>query len=141
MMRVIPLPKSLSHGLMLVGVIALLLVVLGFTRVILSPADAPCKTWLANENGTANASITVDATVGGVTVLDALTTRCAAIIHNESGGGDMRCASGTLAPTTTVGFLIPAGQSLSLGLEAQQIVKCIRTGGTNATVSTIEGRT
>lgn len=140
-MRRPPLPTGLYHGLAALGGIVLLLVVLGFTRVILSPADAPCKTWLANENGTANASITVDATVGGVTVLDALATRCGAIIYNESGGGDMRCASGSLAPTTTVGFLVPAGQSLVLGLEGQQVVKCIRTGSTNATVSTAEGRT
>ena len=134
------LPAWAKNGCAVIGVVAILALLLGFGRVILSPADSPCKTWLANENGTANATITVDATVGGVTILDALTSRCGALIQNES-GGDIRCASGALAPTATVGALIQAGQSLSLGLEAQQIVKCIRTGATSGTVSTVESRT
>ena len=135
------IPQWLLRSFAVVGVVATLAVLFGFERVILSPTDAPCKTWLANENGTANATITVDATAGGITILDALTSRCGALIQNEAGAGDIRCASGTLAPTTTVGVLIQAGQSLSLSLEAQQIVKCIRTGATSGTVSTVEART
>lgn len=135
------IPQWLLRSFAVVGVVAILAVLVGFERVILSPTDAPCKTWLANENGTANATITVDATAGGITILDALTSRCGALIQNEPGGGDIRCGSGTLAPTSTVGVLIQAGQSLSLSLEAQQIVKCIRTGATSGTVSTVESRT
>ena len=135
------MPQWLMRSFAVVGVVATLAVLVGFERVILSPADAACKTVLMNAKGTAGATVTVDSTAGGITVLDALTSRCGALVQNEAGGGDMRCASGTLAPTTTVGVLIQAGQSLSLGLEAQQLVKCIRTGATSATVSTVEQRT
>ena len=134
------IPQWLVRGLAVMGVVAVLAVLMGFERVIQSPVDAPCKTIVVNAKGTGNATVTVDATVGGVTVLDALTTRCSAIIQNEGGAGDMRCGSGTLAPTTTVGVLVQAGQSLALGLEAQQVIKCIRTGATSATVSTVEAR-
>lgn len=133
-------PLWLTRGLTMIGGLAVLAVLTGFERVILSPVDAPCRTVVVNAKGIANATISVDATVGGITVLDALTTRCGALIQNEAGGGDMRCAFGTTVPTTTVGVLVQAGQSLSLDLEAQQVAKCIRTGATNATVSTVEKR-
>ena len=97
------LPQWLVRGLTVLGLVAVLPVLLGFERVMLGPVDSACKTVIINAKGPGNATITVDATVGGVTVLDALTTRCGAIIQNEAGAGDMRCASGTLAPTTTVG--------------------------------------
>ena len=102
-----------------------------------APAASACKTITTNAQGVANATITVDATAGGITVMAASTTRCGGIIQNES-GGDMRCATGALAPTTTVGMLVGVGQTLQVGLEGQQQMRCIRTGATSATVSVME---
>lgn len=97
------------------------------------PADAAiCKTVAVNAKGTGNASITVDATAGGVTVMDASTQRCGATITN-SGTADMRCAPSTVTVTSTVGFLIAAGKALNLGSEAQQAWKCIRTTASSTT--------
>ena len=98
-----------------------------------TPSDAACKTTTVNAQGVGNAGVVVDATAGGITVLAASTTRCQAILHNLQGGGDALCAPTTITVTTTVGFYIPAGQSLSLGDEAQQAWKCIRQAGTSAT--------
>ena len=132
------IPQWLMRGLAVVGGVAVLAVLLGFERVILSPADAPCKAIRANVSGSGGAVMTVDATVGGISVLAASAARCAAVIQNEQGGGDVRCAFGATAPTTTVGFLIAAGQNLPMGLEGQVQVRCIRTGSTNGTVSVAE---
>lgn len=101
------------------------------------PSEAVCKTVVVNEKGTGNASITVDATAGGVTVLDAKTVRCGATLYN-SGSAAMRCAPTTVTVTATVGHLIPVGTTLILGAEAQQAWKCIRTTGTNTTVDVAE---
>ena len=123
------------RGLAVVGGVAVLAVLMGFERVILSPADAPCKKYTINPSGTGNAGVTVDSTAGGVTVLPASTTRCDAVIYNLQGGGDILCAPTTLTVTTTVGFYIAAGQSLGdLGLAAQEQWKCVRQGATNGTV-------
>lgn len=132
------LPDWVKNGCAVIGVVAILALLLGFERVILSPVDAPCKAIRANVSGTGGATMTVDATVGGVTVLAASTTRCVSVIQNEAGGGDIRCAFGATAPTTTVGFLVQAGQNLPMGLEGQVQVRCIRTGATNGTVSVAE---
>ena len=134
------LPTRCIYGLAVIVALLVASVATSAERMILSPTDAACKTIVINAKGTGNATITVDATAGGITVLDALATRCGALIQNEAGSGDMRCTTGALAPTTTVGILVQAGQSLSLDLEAQQVMKCIRTGATSATVSTVEKR-
>ena len=98
-----------------------------------APGDAPCKTTTINSQGVANAGVVVDATAGGVTVLAASATRCGAVLHNLQGGGDALCAPTAITVTTTVGFYLPAGQSLALGEEAQQAWKCIRQAGVSAT--------
>lgn len=100
-------------------------------------AAAVCKTVTVNDKGTGNAAITIDATAGGVTVLDAKTVRCGAVIYNSS-TNDMRCAPSTVTVTSTVGFLVAAGDALVLGAEAQQAWRCIRTGGSNATADVAE---
>lgn len=105
--------------------------------VLPPPADAQCKTVTINEKGTGNASITVDSTAGGVTVLDAKTLRCGATIYN-SGTANMRCAPTTVTVTSTVGHLIPNGVALVLGAEGQQAWKCIRTTGTSTTAEIAE---
>lgn len=131
----------MRRRLPLLGVLlglALLPLLLAFERVIQSPVDAPCKTLVTNAKGAANAPIAV--TNSATTVADAFATRCGILIINESGGGDMRCTTGAVTPTTTVGFLVAAGQSVNVGLPAQEQVRCIRTGATNATVSVIEER-
>ena len=102
--------------------------------------EAACKTLTINAQGVAGAAITVDATAGGITVMAASTTRCGGFVRLES-GGDMRCATGALAPTTTVGFLVAIGEKVSFGPEGQQIMKCIRTGATSAVVSVVEETT
>ena len=107
-------------------------------NIYLRPQDAPCKTVLVNAQGTASADITIDGTAGGVAVLAAGTTRCAAVITN-SGAADMRCAPTTVTVSSTVGYLVPAGKSLALGLEGQQAWKCIRTGS-STTASVLEAK-
>lgn len=102
-----------------------------------SPSAAACKTVTQNSQGAGNADITVDATVGGVAVLAASTTRCAAILSNV-GSADARCASGATTPTSTAGYLIKAGKDLVLGPEGQQAWKCIRTTATSTTFAVVE---
>lgn len=123
-------------------IIALLILVFvtpaaALDNVYLRSQDSPCKTVGVNVQGTANADVSVDNTAGGVAVLAASTTRCGAVIKN-SGTGDMRCAPTTITVSSTVGFLIIAGDKQTLGLEAQQAWKCIRTGSTTTTASVLE---
>lgn len=96
-----------------------------------------------NAKGTAGAGITVDATAGGIVVADANTARCHLWIINET-ANPMRCAPSTgkyaLTVSSTVGFLWPAntGPFPVPGAYAQDEWKCIRTGGSSATVSVME---
>lgn len=103
-----------------------------------APQVSQCKTVSVNTQGVANAGVAVDSTAGGVPVLAASTTRCGAVLYNLQGGGDALCAPTTITVTTTVGFYLAAGQSLALGLEAQQAWNCIRQAGTNATLYVAE---
>ena len=132
------LPTRCIYGLSVIVALLVTSVATSAERVILSPTDAACKTIRANVSGTGGAVITVDATAGGTVVLAASPSRCASVIQNEQGGGDVRCAFGATAPTTTVGFLIAAGQNFPMGLEGQVQVRCIRTGATNGTISVAE---
>ena len=106
-----------------------------------NPASSQCKTIAVNAKGASNADISVDNTVGGVTVMDASATRCAALIRNTHATAHMRCAPSTVTVTATRGFLVSAGDALRLGLEAQQAWKCIRTDATTVTVSVAESTT
>lgn len=101
-----------------------------------SPAASACKTVNVTpvNSGT---DVTVDATAGGVTVMNASTTRCGAVITNTSANA-MRCAPTTLTVTATLGYLIGANGSLNLGAEGQQSWKCIRTGASSAAAATAE---
>lgn len=110
---------------------------LDVNAVTTSPGGAPCKTVTINAQGVAGADVTVDATVGGVTVMAASTTRCSALLHNTGTAG-MRCSPSTQTPTTTVGKLIDAGGVLKLGLESQQPWKCIRTTASSTTANVAE---
>lgn len=107
-------------------------------NVTSGPTTSACKTITVNASGTANAGITVDATAGGITIYALSTTRCGVLIYNLQGGGDILCAPTGVTPTTTVGTYIAAGQSLSLGAEAQQAMKCIRQAAVSATVYVTE---
>lgn len=117
---------------------------------ILLPAlsDAACKTRVVNASGTANAAIAVT-NAAAVTVLpQVLATatgegRCSALIHNESGGADARCAPSGVTPTTGAagkGILIPSGMSLVLGPFSEASWSCIATTAATATISTVEER-
>lgn len=97
-----------------------------------------CRSTLTNAKGTALAPVTVSTTV--VTVLDAATNRCGGIVQNEQGNGDVRCAWGTETPSSTAGFLLAAGQSVSFGFTDQQQLRCIRTGTVDGKISTLEGK-
>ena len=101
------------------------------------PHKVACTNIATNSQGSAGVPVVVDATAGGITVLAASSTRCGGVILNESSGADMRCRWDA-NPTSTVGFLVPVGTSVRFGFEGQQALKCIRTGGTSATVSTWE---
>ena len=129
------LPQWLIRSFAVVGVMAILAVLVGFERVILSPADAACKKITVNPSGVGSAGVTVDATAGGVIIMAASTTRCNAAFYALQGGGDVLCGPSTITVTSTVGFYIAAGQNLGdLGLAAQEQWKCIRQGATNGTV-------
>ena len=117
--------------------ITLLLVITLFVGVV--SAHAACNKAFVNDRGASGADITIDATVGGVFVLRANSSRCAAVIFN-AGANDMRCAPTILTVTSTIGFLIQSGQSLSLNKESQQTWKCIRIGGSSTTASILEAR-
>ena len=110
------------------------------SRVYTPPAIAPCKTVTVNPQGVGGAPVTVDATVGGVSVLGASTTRCAAVIRNAHATAEMRCAPTTLTVLSTAGFLIAAGDALNLTLEAQQAWNCIRASNTNVPAEVVESR-
>ena len=121
---------------------------LGFLAFALPPADAACKTRVVNASGVANAAIAVT-NAAAVTVLpEVLSTatgegRCSALIANESGGGDVRCAPSGVTPTTGAagkGILVSAGMSLQLGPFSEALWSCIATSATAATVSTVEER-
>lgn len=102
------------------------------------PADAAvCRTVAVNDQGTANAAITVDATAGGVAVLAANSMRCGAVIKN-SGTAAMRCAPATVTVTSTVGFVVAASEALILSAEATQAWRCIRTTGSSTTADVAE---
>lgn len=103
------------------------------------PAHAAplCDVSKVNLQGASNADVTVDATAGGVAVLAADTTRCAALIKN-SGAAAMRCGPTTITVSATVGFPVGAGETLVLGDEGKQAWKCIRTTGSSTTASVIE---
>ena len=102
-----------------------------------SPRSSYCKAVTVNVQGSSGADITVDNTSGGVLVLAASTDRCAAAIRN-TGTADMRCSPAGQTPSATVGFLVDAGATLTLGAEAQQAWRCFRTTATNATANVAE---
>lgn len=103
------------------------------------PATAQplCDETVINLKGSADADVTVDATTGGVTVMEASATRCCALIDN-TGEADMRCAPTTMTVTATKGKLVKAGLALTLGVEGRQAWKCIRTGDTSTTANVAE---
>lgn len=99
-------------------------------------AQLACGNWVTNVQGTALADVTVSSTA--VAVLAAHGARCSALISNSS-ANSMRCLSSTDGdPTSTKGFLITGGQTLVLSTESRRAVKCIRTGGSDATASVAE---
>ncbi len=103
-----------------------------------APARAGCGTTKVNLQGSGNASITIDATAGGVLVMAAATSkRCGATIQN-SGAAAMRCAPTSVTVSATVGYLIASGASYNAGPEGQQAWKCIRTTGSSTTADVAE---
>lgn len=102
-----------------------------------APSTAACKKVTVNAQGAAGAAITIDNTVGGVTVLAASTTRCGAIVTN-AGSADMNCSPSTQTPSATVGQRVTVGMTLVLGLEGQEAWKCFRTTSTSTSVTVSE---
>ena len=102
-----------------------------------NPVSSSCKKVAVNLQGSANADVTVDNTATGVLVMAASTSRCGAIIRN-SGAAAMRCAPPTITVTATVGTEVLAADVLTLGLEAQEAWRCIRSTGTNAAANVTE---
>ena len=109
-------------------------------------AEPVCRTRVVNASGVASAAIAVT-NAAAVVVAPARSPgsggvgRCAGLIYNEPGGGEIRCAPSGTTPTTGVagvGQLIPAGQGLSLGSFAEASWSCIATTATAATVSVTE---
>lgn len=82
-----------------------------------------------------------DLTVGAtaITVMDPNQSRCSAIIANTSGSADIRCSPVLQAsPTATTGKFIGAGKQLILTSSSGEAWRCIRVGGTDATVEITE---
>ena len=97
-----------------------------------------CNGTITNALGTSGGDVTVDNTVGGVAILNPRNSRCGVVILNTS-ANTIRCAESTTTVTTTTGFTLVGGASLTLGPESSsQTYKCIRTGGSSGTVNTIE---
>lgn len=102
-----------------------------------------CPSHRINHKGSSGAAVTVDATAGGIVVAEANTSRCHLWIINETANA-MRCAPSTgkyaLTVSATVGLLWPANTAPFPvpGLQAQDEWKCIRTGGSSATVGVVE---
>lgn len=74
-----------------------------------------------------------------ITVMDPNQSRCTAIIANTSSGADIRCAPVLQAlPTATTGKFIGSGKQLILTSSAGEAWRCVRVGGTDATVEVTE---
>jgi hypothetical protein len=104
-------------------------------------SERACSNVRVNGKGAAGASITVDATVGGVVVAESNESRCAITFINET-VNPLRCAPSTgkypVVPTTTAGILIPASWYLTIGWAADAEWKCIRSTGTSTTLTVVE---
>lgn len=115
------------------GLVALLVASLWGSSVVAEP----CPTAVVNRLGSSNADITVSTTA--VTVLSRNDSRCRALIFNNATAANaMRCAPSGVTPTSTVGYLIPGGATLTLDVGSQQAWQCIRAAAADATVSTLE---
>lgn len=101
------------------------------------PSSDPCRNVGINLQGASNADITADNTAGGVLVMAANVQRCGALITNSS-ANDMRCARTGVTASSTVGYFVRANTTLELGPEGKDAWRCIRTGGSSATVSVLE---
>lgn len=114
-----------------------------FLLTLALPAwSASCYQVRINNKGSSGASITVDNTSGGVVVAEANTARCSLAIRNET-SNPMRCGPATgsnaITVSSTVGFLLDNTVVLTAETDGQQQWNCIRTTGTNTTVSVAEG--
>lgn len=119
------------------GVLILLCLVAGAS----AQQGRVCQNTRINHKGSSGAAITVDATAGGVLIAEANTSRCALTIVNET-ANPMRCAPSTgsyaLTVTSSVGGYIPPTAFPVFGIAAQEAWKCIRTGGSSATITVFE---
>lgn len=120
----------------------LLAIIITLITSVTAFADQPwCVSHRINAKGSSGAAITVSSTP--VVVADANTSRCHLWVTNETANA-MRCAPSTgkyaLTVSATVGFLWPANTAPFPvpGNYAQDEWKCIRTGGTDATVNVLE---
>jgi hypothetical protein len=104
-------------------------------------AETPCTQVRINNKSSSGGSITVDATAGGITIVEKNTSRCGFVIVNETTNG-MRCAPSTgayaMTVTSTVGATMPTSVYPAFGRSAQEEWRCIRTGGSSPTVTIIE---
>jgi hypothetical protein len=123
-------------------VMIILLGLLACAAPVLAQNERACTQSRVNGAGTAGATITIDATVGGVLIAEANTSRCSLWINNET-VNPIRCAPSTgkypVVVSATAGFLWPSTNTPILGWQAGEAWKCIRTGATSSAVSTIEG--
>lgn len=114
---------------------------LGLPIRVWAQTNPACFSIQINAKGSSGAAITVDATAGGVVIADGNTSRCALTIINET-SNPMRCAPSTgkyaLTVSSTVGAYIPPGAYPVFGRAAQEQWKCVRTGGTSASVTVLE---
>lgn len=119
---------------MIWGIVILLLCILGVGQAVSGPE---CHTVMVNRNGASQADITVS--TSAVTIVPANSNRCNLIITNTAvTANTIRCAP-NVTPTSTVGYLLAGGATLTLTYEGQQAWQCIRAAAADATVSVIEG--
>jgi hypothetical protein len=120
-------------------ILALALLALALVTVRPVAAAPMCYSTKVNLQGSSGADVTVDATAGGVLVMSANSSRCAALIKN-AGANQIRCGPTTQTVTASAyGVVLDAGQVLSLTTEsASQAWNCIRTGGSSSSANIVE---
>lgn len=123
---------------MLVHLVLLSLLLLPSLAFSQSSCDRNSKTRINPINvAVPMGDLTISATP--ITVMDPNQSRCTAIIANTSSSADIRCAPVLQAlPTATTGKFIGAGKQLILTSSAGESWRCVRVGGTDATVEVTE---
>ena len=102
----------------------------------MATAQTQCRSVRTN---VPNAGACRTVSTAAITVMEANSSRCSAIIYNTSANGMVcRDVSKDGVPTASTGHPIGAGQWLTLSSEGQGRWQCIRAAAADATACTVE---